>query len=118
MSQTVAYLSPAWGLIPTKEQSGKYNRVHVRVEFADDTPSPVPITHNLDLPYGAPLPENEWATPHCLVNLVSGGPEASLHTVTAVDGNNLAFGRVASGEGTAAVYDVWIFRGHKPGWFE
>ncbi len=98
-SPTVAYLGPAWGLVPTKEQSGKSHRVHVLVIFADDTPSPVPITHNLDLPYGAPLSENEWVTPYCVVNLLSGGPAAPLHTIEAKDGNNLAFGRVASGEG-------------------
>ncbi len=118
MTQGVAYLHPAWGLVPTKEQSGRFHSVHARVTFADEDAGPVTVTHNLELPYGATLPENERIAPLVVVNLVSGGAATPLHTVNPIDGNSLSFGRVASGPGTGAVYDVWIFRGHKPGWFE
>jgi hypothetical protein len=118
MTPNVAYLSPAWGLVPTKEQSAGLHPVHARVSFADEDAVPVVVTHNLDLAYGAPLAENKWVSPLVLVNLQSGGAAAPLHTINPIDGNSLQFGRVASGPGTAAVYDVWIFRGHKAAWYE
>lgn len=118
MSETVSYLSPAWGLVPTQDQAGRSHSVHVRVTFADEDAGPVTISHNLDLPYGAPLAENKWTAPVVVVNLVSGGSAAPLHTITPIDGNSLSFGRVLMGPGTGAVYDVWIFRGHKANWFE
>ncbi len=115
---SLTYIHPAWGLVPTKDQAGKFHSVHVRVVFADDEAGPVTITHNLELPWGPPKQEPEWIAPLVLVNLVSGGPAAPLHTITPLDGNSLSFGRVASGPGTNAVYDVWIFRGHKAAWYE
>ncbi len=118
MNPAVTYLSPAWGLVPTKEHSGRYDAVHVVVTFGDADTGPVTIHHNLELPFGAPLAEPDWMTPLILVNLLSGGPAAPLHTVNPIDGNSISFGRVASGPGTAAVYDVRLYRGHKPSWFE
>lgn len=111
MSAEVVYIGPTWGLIPTQEQMAKkFTGLHVKVKFEDDTPGPLEVTHNLNLPYGAPLQPPEWVMPFVLPNLLEGGPQAPLPTVQFKDGNTLMIGRVASGPGTNAIYDVWIFR--------
>ena len=104
---SVTYVYPAWGLIPAKGH--KYHAVHVRVAFLDDSGN-LEVVHNLNLPYGAPLQEPEWISPLVIVNALTGGAAAPLHTVTVKDGNTLEIGRTASGPGTAVTYDVWIFR--------
>jgi hypothetical protein len=105
---SVTYLSPAWGLIPAP--SHKSHGVHCRVTFLDDSTLPVEVTHNLNLPWGAPLPEPEWVSPLVIVNALTGGQVASVHTLTVKDGNTVSIGRVSTGAGSAVIYDVWLFR--------
>ena len=112
----ITYIHPAWGLVPLEHH--KSHAVHVQVKFDEDSTLPVAVVHNLNLPYGAPLQPPEWHMPLVIVNPISGGPNAPLHTVAIMDGNSLDIGRVAGGPGTAVAYDVWILR-HKPdsAWF-
>ena len=119
MEGSVTYIYPAWGLIPTPDMMArKFHAVHARVTFLDDSTLPVEIQHNLALPWGAPLQEPEWVAPLVIVNPVTGGAAASVHTLTVKDGNTVSIGRVVGGPGSAVTYDVWIFR-PKPdgGWF-
>ena len=104
---SVTYVYPAWGLVPAPKH--KFHAVHARVAFLDDSGN-LEVQHNLALPWAAPLPEPEWVSPVVIVNAVTGGSKASVHTVTVKDGNTLEIGRTATGAGTAATYDVWIFR--------
>jgi hypothetical protein len=104
---SVTYVYPAWGLIPLVGH--KYHAVHARVVFLDDSGG-IDILHNLALPWGAPLQEPEWVAPLVIVNAVTGGKAASMHTLTVKDGNTVSIGRVATGPETAVTYDVWIFR--------
>ena len=106
---TVTYISPAWGLIPTKEQMGKFHAIHVQVKFDEDSLN-LPVLHNLNLPYGAPLQEPQWIAPLVIVNAIAGGKAAPVHTVKVIDGNTVEIGRLNSGVGTAVTYDVWIYR--------
>ena len=107
---SVTYIFPAWGLIPTPEMMAKkFHAVHARVAFLDDSGN-LEVQHNLALPWGAPLQEPAWVAPLVIVNAVSGGAAASMHTLTVKDGNTVSIGRVASGVGTAVTFDVWIFR--------
>jgi hypothetical protein len=108
---SVTYIFPSWGLIPTKEMMAKkYAGVHVQVAFAEDSTLPVEIVHNLGLPYGAPLQPPEWVPPFVVVNPISGGANAPLHTVTVLNGDTCSIGRVAGGPGSAVTFDVWILR--------
>ena len=104
---SVTYVYPAWGLVPAPAH--KFHAVHARVAFLDDSGN-LEVQHNLARPWGAPLQEPEWVSPVVIVNAVTGGPAAPLHTVKVKDGNTLEIGRVATGAGTAVTYDVWIFR--------
>ena len=104
---SVTYVYPAWGLIPALGH--KFHAVHVRVQFADDSGN-LEVVHNLALSWGAPLQEPTWIYPVVIVNAVTGGAAAPVHTVTVKDGNTVEIGRVATGAGTAVTYDVWIFR--------
>ena len=106
---TVTYISPAWGLIPTKEQMAKYHAIHVLLKFDEDSVN-LPVLHNLNLPYGAPLQEPQWIAPLVIVNAIAGGKAAPVHTVKVIDGNTVEIGRLNSGVGTAVTYDVWIYR--------
>ena len=107
---TVTYISPAWGLIPTQEQMAKqFHAVHVQAKFDEDSGN-LEVLHNLNLPYGAPLQEPQWIAPLVIVNAISGGKAAALHTVKVKDGNTLEIGRVTSGPGTDVTYDIWIYR--------
>lgn len=111
---TVTYLFPAWGLTPEKGHRSK--SVHVRVTFTDDSPGPVTVVHNLDLPYGAPLQPNEWIEPIVIVNPIAAGPAAPQHVLSFVNGDSLSISRATGGLGTAVTYDIWILR-HKEGWW-
>src|ERR1039458_8758642 len=104
---SVTYVYPAWGLVPAPAH--KFHAVHARVAFLDDSGN-LEVQHNLALPWGAPLQEPAWVAPLVIVNAVSGGAAASMHTLTVKDGNTVSIGRVASGVGTAVTFDVWIFR--------
>ena len=106
---TVTYQFPAWGLIPTQDQMAKFHAVHVVVKFEEDSGS-IAVVHNLNLPYGAPLQEPTWIPPLVIVNPISGGKAAPLHTVTVKDGNSIEIGRLNGGPETALALDVWIYR--------
>jgi hypothetical protein len=106
---TVTYISPTWGLIPTPEQMTKFHAIHVQVKFEEDSGN-LAVLHNLNLPYGAPLQEPQWIAPLVIVNAISGGKEAPVHTVKVIDGNTVEIGRVNGGPGTDVTYDVWIYR--------
>ena len=108
----LTYIYPAWGLIPTKEMAAKSRAVHVQVAFAEDSPSPVTIVHNLQLAYGAPLQPPQWVPPLVVVNPIAAGVVPVPHVLTLLDGNTLQLSRSgAGGPGSAVTYDVWIF-GH------
>lgn len=105
---TLTYVYPAWGLVPTKEQTHKSRCVHAVVVFTDDSPGPVDIVHNLQLPYGPPLQPPEWVPPFVLVNPMSGGPAAPQYVLNVKDGNTITINRTAIGPGTALTLSVWI----------
>lgn len=112
---TVTYLYPNGGKAPTQAQMDrKYAAVHAIVSLAAED-GPVDVVHNLQLDLEAP-PEN-LQIPLVIVNPISGGPQAGPHSATVKDGNTLTLGKLGTGPGSDAVYDVWIYRHNKPSSF-
>lgn len=115
MSATVTYLYPNGAKAPTQAQmESKYGSVHVTVAFGADD-GPVDIDHNFQ--FDLDLPPEKLQLPLVVVNPITGGVCAPVHSLTVKDGNTITIGKLGAGAGSDVTYDVWIFRQTKPSSF-
>lgn len=113
---SITYLYPNGAKAPTQAMmERKYAAVHATVAFAAEDVAPVDIVHNFQ--FDTDKPPEDLQLPLVLVNPVSGGANAPIHSVAVKDGNTVSIGKLGTGAGSDVVYDVWVYRHVKPSGF-